>query len=184
MKRLGFIAGVSRRGNRLAFDVTSCQNHIRNAIRSTTRMTVQMKNNSNPLKGPGRFQWSAGGWFGSSLGSSAWTLVTSYFLVVHHQPFLAAIAASGFLAILIASLVLWTLREQVFPFTALMAILSLMAFTLPMVWLVVLSYGSAEAKNAMNWPISPWPTVFVFALIPSLMIWFAYLERLVIFKTR
>ena len=137
-----------------------------------------MKSNPIPVTGPGKFQWNAGGWFGASLGSSAWMLVTSCSLVAHNQPFAATISASGFLAILVASLVLWMRRDRVYPFHALMAILGLMAFTLPMVWLFVQTYASAESKKAMNWPVSQLPTVFVILLVPAIMLWFIYLERL------
>lgn len=137
-----------------------------------------MNSNTTSLTGPGKFQWNAGGWFGSSLGSSAWMLVTSYFLVVHNQTFVAAIAVSGFLAILFASLVLWKRRDRVYPFHALLAILGLMAFTIPIVWLLVQTYASAECKMAMNWPVSGLSTVFVVLLVPATMIWFIYLESL------
>ena len=137
-----------------------------------------MKSNPIPVTGPGKFQWNAGGWFGSTLGSSAWMLVTSCFLIAHNQPWIATIAASGFLANLIASLVLWNHRDRVLPFSALMAILGFMAFTLPLVWLFVQTYASAESRNAMNWPASQWSTVFVLILVPAIMIWFTYLERL------
>ena len=136
-----------------------------------------MKNNPIPVIGPGKFQWNAGGWFGSTLGSSAWMLVTSSVLIAHNQPLLATIAASGFFAILGASLMLWIHRDRVLPFPALMAILGFMAFTIPLVWLFVQTYASAESKNAMNWPVSQWSTVFVFIPVPAIMIWFAYLER-------
>ena len=137
-----------------------------------------MKSNPIPVTGPGKFQWNAGRWFGSTLGSSAWMLVASCFLIAHNQPWIATIAASGFLANLIASLVLWNHRDRVSPFPALMAILGFMAFTLPLVWLFVQTYASAESKNAMNWPASQWSTVFVLIPVPAIMIWFTYLERL------
>ena len=122
-----------------------------NTINILTKKTTQSKSNPIPVNGPGKFQWNAGGWFGASLGSSAWMLVTSCFLVAHNQPLVATIAASGFLAIFFASLVLWRRRDRVHPFHALMAIPGLMAFTLPIVWLFVPTYASAESKNAINW---------------------------------
>jgi hypothetical protein len=143
-----------------------------------TKKTMQLKSNPVPIIGPGKFQWNAGGWFGSTLGCSAWMLVTSSFLIAQNQPWVAAISASGFLATLVASLVLWIHRDRVSPFPALMAILGFMAFTLPLVWLFVQTYASAESENAMNWPVSRWPTVFVFLLVPAIMVWFTYLERL------
>jgi hypothetical protein len=143
-----------------------------------TKKTTQMKRNPIPITGPGKFQWNAGGWFGATLGSSAWMLVTSSILIAHHQPWIASIAASGFLANLVVSLVLWNFRDRVSPFPALMTILGFMAFTLPLVWLIVQTYASPESKNAMNWPVSRWSTVFVLILVPALMFWFTYLERL------
>ena len=105
-------------------------------------------------------------------------LVTSGFLIAHHQPFIATIAASGFFVIVLASLVLWVRRDRVYPFHALMAILGLMAFTFPMVWLFVQAYASAESKKGMNWPVSQSSTAIVTLLVPAIMVWFAYLERL------
>jgi hypothetical protein len=136
-----------------------------------------MNSNQNSISGPGKFQWNAGGWFGSSLGGSAWMLVTSCFLFAHNQPLVAMIPIVGFIVILFASIVLWSRRDRVFPFSALMAILGLMAFTIPFVWIIIQKYGSFQSKNAMNWPDSTWSTVFVLTLVPAIMMWFVYLER-------
>lgn len=140
--------------------------------------TAKMESNPIPLIGPGKFQWNAGGWFGSSIGSSAWMLVTSCFLVAHNQPWIATVAAGGFLVVLLASFVLWIRRDRIHPFPALIAILGLMAFMIPYVWLFVQTYASAESKDAMKWPVSGWSTVFVFLLVPAIILWFWYLECL------
>ncbi len=132
---------------------------------------------SKSLVGPGRFQWNAGGWFGSSLGGSAWMIVTSCFLVFHNQPTLALVPAGGFAIVLFASLLLWTRRCRIYPFPALMALLGLLAIAIACVSIVVASYGSPAALVAMNWPVSIWPTVLVCAIAPGLMIWFLFLER-------
>lgn len=58
-----------------------------------------------------------------------------------------------------------------------MSMLGLMAFAIPCAWLVVQSYGSFDSKSAMNWPASLWSTTIVIALVPVIMVWFAYLER-------
>ena len=141
-----------------------------------------MTTSSKSLVGPGRFQWNAGGWFGSSLGGSAWMIVTSCFLVFHNQPTLALVPAGGFAIVLFASLLLWTRRDRFYPFPALMALLGLLAIAIPFVSIVVASYGSPAALVAMNWPVSTWPTVLVCAIAPGLMIWFLFLERSVTAK--
>jgi hypothetical protein len=141
-----------------------------------------MTMSSRPLVGPGRFQWNAGGWFGSSLGSSAWMIVTSYLLVFHNQPSLGLVPAVGFAIVLFASLLLWARRDRIYPFPAMMGLLGLLAVAIPLVWIVVSSNGSPAALAAMNWPASTWPTVLVCAIAPALMIWFLVLERSVTTK--
>ena len=141
-----------------------------------------MTTSSRSLVGPGRFQWNAGGWFGSSLGGSAWMIVTSCFLVFHNQPTLALLPAIGFAIVLFASLLLWARRDRIYPFHGLMALLGLLAIAIPLVAIVVPSYGSPAALAAMNWPASTWQTVLVCAIAPALMIWFLFLERSVTIK--
>lgn len=136
-----------------------------------------MTTNSKSLVGPGRFQWNAGGWFGSSFGGSAWMIVTSCFLVFHNQPTLALVPAIGFAIILLASLLLWARRDRIYPFHALMALLGLLVIAIPSVLIVVPLYGSPAVLAAMNWPVSTWPTVLGCVIAPGLMIWFLFLER-------
>ncbi len=130
-----------------------------------------------PLIGPGHFQWNAGSWFGSSLGSSAWMLVTACFLFVNGQTILASIPTTGFALVLIGSTLLWSRRPSIYPFSALMTMLWLLAIVFPVVWCVVHSYGTQAALAAMNWPESRWITILVFAIVPAGMIWFIVLEN-------
>ena len=141
-----------------------------------------MTMSSRPLVGPGRFQWNTGGWFGSSLGSSAWMIVISCFLVFYDQRTLALVPAVGFAIVLFASLLLWARRDRIYPFPAMMGLLGLLAIAIPLVWITVSLSGSPEALAKMNWPSSIWPTVLVCAIAPALMIWFLVLERSVITK--
>ena len=136
-----------------------------------------MTMSSRPLVGPGHFQWNAGGWFGSSLGGSAWMIVTSCFLALHDQPTLAMVPAVGFAIVLFASLLLWARRNRIYPFPAIMGLLGLLVVAIPLVIVVVSSNGSPAALAAMNWPASTWPTVLVCAIAPASMIWFLVLER-------
>ncbi len=136
-----------------------------------------MNATKHALVGTGRFQWNAGAWFGSSIGSSAWMLVTSCFLLVNGQAFLASLPATIFALILLGSTILWSRRDSIFPFSALMTLLALIAVSFPVVWCVVQSYGSPSTLTAMNWPESPWIRLLVIAIVPTAMIWFFVLEK-------
>ena len=129
-----------------------------------------MNTSKRSLDGPRRFQWNAGAWFGSSLGSSAWMIVTSYFLIVHNQPRLALAPATGFSVILLGSILLWVRRDRVYPFTALMRLLVLLVLTVPIVWLLVSKVASPDALAAMNWPVSGFATVVVCLAAPAIMV--------------
>ena len=72
--------------------------------------------------GAGRFQWSAGGWFGSQLGGSLWLAITA--LVVRQEaPRVAAIASSAFLAANLVGTILWLGRSRLPPYPALQVLL-------------------------------------------------------------
>ena len=135
-----------------------------------------MTTSNKSLVGPGRFQWNTGGWFGASLGGSAWMILVAGFLVFHDQPTLALIPAVGFPIVLLISLLLWACRTRIYPFPALMALLGLVAISVLLVVIVVPSYASPEALAAMNWPASTGLTILASAIAPSLMIWFLFVE--------
>ncbi len=136
-----------------------------------------MSTSKRPLEGPRRFQWNAGGWFGSSVGGSAWMIVAAAFLIFHDQPLLALVPTVGFAIILLASVLLWARRDRLYPFTAMMILLTLLAVAIPVVWVAVASYASPAALATMNWPVSIWPTVLAILIAPALMLWFMILER-------
>jgi hypothetical protein len=144
--------------------------------RNTITMTSKPLT-SKPRTGKGRFQWNASGWFGASLGSSAWMIVTACFLVAHNQPTLAMVPTVAFIIVLFATFLLWARRDRIYPFSALMVLLGLLAIAIPIVVIVVRTYGSPDALTAMNWPAWPWLTLVVCAMAPGLMIWFVFLER-------
>jgi hypothetical protein len=136
-----------------------------------------MTNSRKSLVGKGRIQWNAGGWFGSSLGGSAWMIVAACFLVSHNQQMLALIPATAFLIIFFASFLLWVRRDRIRPFPALMMLLGLLAIVTPLVLIAVATYGSRDVLTAMNWPASKWQTVVGCVLSPGIMAWLFLLER-------
>lgn len=135
-----------------------------------------MNTSTKALISRGRFQWNRGGWFGSLLGSSAWMLVTSIFLLFYSQPFLAALPLGGFAVVTFASYVLWSRRDRIYPYPAMMAMLGLFAILMPVVWMAISSNASPSSLEAMNWPVDPRITAVVFAIFPIGMVWFTLLE--------
>ena len=129
------------------------------------------------LVGPRRFQWNAAGWFGSSLGSSAWMLISSCFLAYHNQVGLVLVPVLAFVVVVAASIWLWGRRDRYYPFTAMMVLLGLIAIALPLVWGIVSANASDAAISAMNWPRSIGAFVAVSTIAPILMLWFLFLER-------
>ncbi len=134
-------------------------------------------NSKKALIGPGRFQWNAGGWFGSSVGSTAWMVVTACFLVFHGQILLAAVPLACFQIANAVGLILWQRRDRIFPFTALMLLFVVLSITIPLTWVIVASFASPAALTQMNWPLSVFATIAVFCLVPAMMALFVYLER-------
>ncbi len=83
------------------------------------------------IVGPGRFQWNPGGWWGASLGATAWMLVTAGFLVAHDQAGLSPVPIACFLLTNLVAGFLWVRRERLFPFQGLLILLSVLAVAVP-----------------------------------------------------
>ena len=91
-----------------------------------------------PIQGPGHFQWNKGGWFGSQLGGTAWSLTAALMCV-------AAGSYLGGIGFLVAFLVpnalgtwLWRQRDRIMPYPAIMALLAVCLLC------VLLGFGSLD----------------------------------------
>jgi hypothetical protein len=135
-----------------------------------------MQSSKKAKYGPRRFQWSAGGWFGSAFGSSAWMLFSAGSLCIHDQYLIALFSATAFAIVCAAASILWHLRDRIFPFTALISLLGILAVVIPAVLLIVSLNASTESLAAMHWPASVWPSALALAIIPAMIVWFIYLE--------
>jgi hypothetical protein len=80
-------------------------------------------NEPQASRGPGRFQWNAGGWFGSQLGGTTWLFVGAMVLATRALD-LAAIWLACFLGANLAGLWLWSRRDRIAPFAALELLLA------------------------------------------------------------
>ncbi|MCM2373903.1 hypothetical protein [Aporhodopirellula aestuarii] len=136
-----------------------------------------MQTSRNPRLGTGRFQWNTGAWFGSIAGGTAWMIVMAGFLVANRQLLVAAVPAGCFVITNMIAFALWTRRELNNPFSGLMAILAVLAFTVPLSYIAVSVWGSQESLAQMNWPSSAIWHVVVLLLVPAMMAWLYVLER-------
>ena len=129
-----------------------------------------------PINGPGRFQWNAGGWWGSTLGATAWMIPTAVILIANGQPLLALLPVIGFLLMNSLAAMLWARRDKVLPFRALMVLLGSLAVVVPAVWAGVAMVGTADSLAHMNWPESGIVGLGALLIAPALIAFFVYLE--------
>jgi len=130
---------------------------------------------SAPRRGPGAFQWNAGGWFGSQLGSTCWLLLTGSLLVPERPQVGLAVLACGLLPNLIG-LRLWQLRRRIEPYPALQSLLLILwGFTVLAVLVLDVSGARLPALGAP--PQDPTTLYWVLLLFPVLMGMFHLKER-------
>lgn len=79
-------------------------------------------NKRQPRRGPGAFQWNAGGWFGSLIGGTAWLLAGALFFMLGDEV-LAWIWAGCFALGLGTGVGLWWARHRLLPYPAMQVLL-------------------------------------------------------------
>ena len=126
-----------------------------------------------PRQGPGRFQWSAGGWFGGLFGGSSWMLLCPV-LLASRAPNVALIWAGCGLTTIAVGVRLWSQRARLLPYPAIMGMFlaQWIASCVAVVSLVVLAPRSANPFEAN--------TLLMFGCLlvfPLLMIQFTVMER-------
>jgi len=72
----------------------------------------------NPMRGPGRFQWNTGGWFGGQIGATCWLVPMAFVLVAGGDQAGGAMLAILFAAPNVIGTMLWFRRERVAPYPA------------------------------------------------------------------
>lgn len=126
-----------------------------------------------PLIGPGRFQWSAGAWFGSLFGGTAWLFLGAATLAPRAQNLAMTWAACGLASIAIG-LWLWSLRERLLPYPAHMRLLlTLWIGAAVAIVSMVRSTPSAMESLQMNRGLA----LGCLSVFPIVLIQFAILER-------
>jgi hypothetical protein len=75
------------------------------------------------MPGPGLFQWSTGGWFGTQIGSTLWLPLSAW----HLGPLDASLAgflAGLFLCVNLIGTLLWLRRDRIAPYGALQLLIA------------------------------------------------------------
>ena len=128
------------------------------------------------IAGPRRFQWNAGGWFGSSLGSTCWMAPTAGVLAYHDHATLAYSVVAIFVTFNLISLLLWMFRHRVTPFSALMVLLAMLAVSIPGTLYMIGENATDAALTALNWPLTSFVPLIAFTMIVATIGWFCFLE--------
>lgn len=128
-----------------------------------------------PRRGPGAFQWNAGGWFGSQLGSSAWLLLLGPLLAFQRPQVGLAVFVCGLVPNLIG-LRLWQMRNRVEPYPAIQSLLLILwGFTVLAV--LVLDVTGTWLPAVGSPEQDPASLYCVLVLFPGLMLMFHLQER-------
>jgi hypothetical protein len=120
---------------------------------------------------PGYFHWSAGGWFGSQLGGTAWLLVGAAVLAPHAPA--AAVAWLACFAVANAvGLGLWRWRARLQPHTGIQLLLLTCGITGFLACLAVDTLWPDDVRQLV-WPRQGYRVLLI---VPALMAWFAATE--------
>lgn len=130
---------------------------------------------SAPRRGPGAFQWNAGGWFGSQIGSTCWLLLAGPLLIPQRPQVGIAVFACGLIPNLIG-LRLWQLRHRVEPYPAIQSLLLILwGFTVLAV--LVMDVSGAWLPSVGSPPQDPARLYWFLLMFPGLMLVFHLQER-------
>ena len=117
--------------------------------------------------------WSAGAWFGTLFGVSAWLLIGSPIPAPASAPLGILWPVCG-VSIVAAGSMLWARRRVLFPYVGLMILLLItwMATCVAIVGLMVLG-----PKSAVPFEVNPWQALSGLLMVPMLMLMFTLRER-------
>ena len=129
-----------------------------------------------PRRGPGHFQWNAGGWFGSLIGCTCWMLLGAMFLGMKDG--LVGWTWAGCFAVGMATGIgLWSARDRLLPYPAMQTLLLVLLACSFTAFLVadLRNLLVPLAQGAMQNPRFVYISLLVF---PSMMLRFYFYERI------
>jgi RNA polymerase sigma factor (sigma-70 family) len=139
----------------------------------------QFRENARTLHADGTvgyeaFQWNAGGWFGSMLGSSCWMALTAGLLLLKRDFTAGALVLICFLVAIAGTIMFWNARANIKARLALNWML-LLLFVLATVVLSTFQFlTSAASQSALSW--TPWAWL-VLLIFPALGLNFYFIQR-------
>lgn len=137
-----------------------------------------MKSSKKCRLGAGRFQWNSGGWMGATWGGISWVLVAIGHMIAFGDWTASIVPGVCAGTVLLLAHSLWYLRDRVDPYHALLALLTLESFAIPLAWLSISTGASPAALAQMNWPNSPIWEFGVPLVVPAILVSYCLLEYL------
>jgi hypothetical protein len=128
-----------------------------------------------PREGTGRFQWNAGGWFGSQVGSTLWLFILAYLMAPTSTTAAAWLAGCAVAPNLLGG-ILWMKRDRLAPYLAIQCLVAAVGVVTLLAFLVAdhLRVLPILDSRFMN---SPQQAYWVLCLFPVTMAHFAYMEH-------
>jgi hypothetical protein len=126
-----------------------------------------------PKVGQGRFQWNAGGWFGSLLGSTAF-MPLGGLMFASQSMALAAVWLVCYATAVACGVFIWTRRASLAPYPAIQCLLLLVGVTSTIAILFAL-FTRPEFLAHLN--ATPTQALLTLLVFPGLMLGFFLLER-------
>lgn len=125
----------------------------------------------SPKVGAGRFQWNAGGWFGSLFGGTAFLVVGAVSFAESH-PLLSAVWFCCFAIAISTGIYLWVRRTSLSPYPAIQFLLLVCGIT-GAVAIVAALYIAPNLLSEVQ--LTPTKSV-ILLLFPAMMLFFHFLE--------
>jgi hypothetical protein len=129
-----------------------------------------------PRRGPGAFQWNAGGWFGSQVGSTLWLLILGALLFTQGRTQAGATALVAFAISNAIGTWLWSRRVHVAPYPAIQALVAVMGMATLAVFVGLDYLGELAALDPQGAARPGW-AYGLLAMYPGLMLLFFVQER-------
>jgi hypothetical protein len=126
-------------------------------------------------RGPGQFQWNAGGWFGSQLGGTVWMLVAGAMFIP--QPRVAAgVLALCFVIPNAVGCWLWSRRDRLAPYPSIQWLIIVMGVFAAIAFV---TFHQSGPLMYLDFQPSPFPKTLYWLLLvfPAMMLMFHLNER-------
>ena len=127
-------------------------------------------------KDPGTFQWNAGGWFGSQVGSTLWIAIVGM-IHISIDARVALFAVSFFVWANVIGLFMWRQRTKLPPFPAIQLLLVVIGLASAGTLIVLDLFGRLAAFDPRFGPGVPRSIYVLLLLFPGLMLRFYMMER-------